>query len=155
VAGSGAAGSGAAGSGADAGTDSGSSGGSISFATDIYPIIMTGCTPCHTKTTSPDGQLDMSSATNAYKALLGTATPVTGAAAKTDLACKLLDAKKLRVEPNDAAHSYVYIKIATPQTMLTSNSCGAGMPEKPQSTLTLTTDQITKIQSWINGGAQP
>jgi hypothetical protein len=138
---------------ADGGTDTG--GGVISFATDIYPFLKTQCMPCHTKATNQDGgPLNMSTAAAAYTSLLGTATPVTGAAAKTDTGCKMLDSKKLRVEPGDPAHSYLYIKISNSDSTLMGMNCGPAMPETA-SNLTLTADQKTKVQSWIMGGAKP
>jgi hypothetical protein len=104
---------------------------------------------CHI--TATDGQLGMKDATTAYTNLVGTTM---GVAAKTDLNCKLLDASKKRVVINDPAHSYLYIKIATPQATLTTNTCGPAMPEKPNSTLTLTTDQIMKVRDWIHVGRE-
>jgi hypothetical protein len=161
------AGSGAAGSGNDAGMDSGTSSGAagssadassdaggaaISFATSVYPIIMVKCMPCHTKTASPDGMLAMSSATAAYTSLLGGA--MTGGAVMTDTGCQLLDTKKLRVEPGDPTHSYMYIKITNTDSQLSGKTCGPAMPETA-SGLTLTTAQKTTIHDWIMGGAKP
>ena len=89
------------------------------------------------------------------RSILGTATPVTGAPAKTDTGCKLLDTKKLRVEPGDPAHSYLYIKVSNTDAMLGgAMACGPAMP-KTGSNLTLTTDQKQKIHDWIMGGAKP
>jgi hypothetical protein len=163
----GSAGSGAAGSsndgGADSGTATGAAGSSadggagaggapISFATSVYPILMAKCMPCHTKTAGPDGMLGMSSATVAYTGLLGNA--MTGGAAMTNTTCQLLDTKKLRVEPNDPTHSYIYIKVTNTDSQLSAKACGPAMPETA-SGLTLTTAQKTTIHDWIMGGAKP
>ena len=142
------------GRGTDAGAG-GSTGATISFATSIYPFIKTQCMPCHTKATGQDGgPLDMSSAMAAYKSLVGTATPPTGAPAKTDTGCKLLDTKKLRVEPTDPMHSYLYIKITNTDAQLSAQNCGPAMPKTIRN-LTLTTAQIQSIHDWIMGGANP
>ncbi|HVU51119.1 MAG TPA: hypothetical protein VHL80_10560 [Polyangia bacterium] len=144
----------ATGNGGSGGGAGGSMGATVSFANDIYPFIMTQCMPCHTKATNQDGgPLDMSSASKAYASLLGTATPVTGAPAKTDTGCKLLDSKKLRVEPTDPMHSYIYIKITNSDTTLMGMNCGPAMPETA-SKLTLTADQKQKISDWITQGAK-
>jgi hypothetical protein len=158
TAGTGGTGGGSAGSGGKGGSGGGSGGSGgggtgISFATDIYPILSTKCTPCHTKAT-PDGQLGMSSASAAYTSLLGNAMPPTGAAAKTDTSCTMLDSKKLRVSPGDADHSYLYIKINNADSALMAAQCGPGMPETA-SGLTLSADQKMKIHDWIAGGAKP
>jgi hypothetical protein len=145
---------GAGGSTADAGA-AGTSGAMLSFATDIYtPIIAMKCMPCHTKASGQDGgPLDMSSAMAAYTSLVGTATPPTGALAKTDMNCKLLDSKKLRVEPGDPMHSYIYIKITNSDATLMGMNCGPAMPET-SSHLTLTADQKQKVSDWITQGAK-
>jgi hypothetical protein len=141
-------GTGAAGSKADGGTDGG--GATLSFATDVYPILMAKCMPCHTKTAGPDGMLAMSSATAAYTSLVGAA--MTGGAAMTNTTCQLLDTKKLRVEPGDPTHSYIYIKVTNTDSQLSAKACGPAMPETA-SGLTLTTAQKTTIHDWIMGGA--
>ena len=126
----------------------------LSFATDIYPIISVKCTPCHTTTNPPDGQLSMKDAATAYTSLLGNKNPVTGGAATSDTGCKLLDTKKLRVEPNMPAVSYIYIKISHTDTQLSAQNCGPAMP-KTGSNLTLTTAQIQMFSDWITQGAKP
>jgi hypothetical protein len=165
-AGNGSAGSMAGMSGGSAGSMAGMSGGSagagggtagmgggttLSFATDIYtPIIKTQCAPCHT--TNTDGNLSMKDAATAYTNLVG--ANMMGVAAKNDLNCKLLDTKKLRVEPGDPDNSYLYIKINNTDAQLGGTMmCGPAMP-KTGSNLTLTMDQKTKIHDWIMGGAK-
>jgi hypothetical protein len=137
------------------GGSAGMSGTAVSFATDIYPIITANCMPCHTKAANQDGgPLDMSSSMAAYTSLVGNATPPTGAPAKTDTSCTMLDSKKLRVSPGDPTHSYMYIKITNTDAALMAANCGPAMPETA-SKLVLTADQKTKIHDWIAGGAKP
>ncbi|HVZ73281.1 MAG TPA: hypothetical protein VHJ20_12960 [Polyangia bacterium] len=131
------------------GASGGSTGTVISFATDIYPIIANRCKTCHT--TASMGGLSMKDATTGYTNLVGTTM---GVAAGTDKTCTLLDASKKRVVVGDAAHSYLYIKIATPAATLQTDKCGPAMPDNGQNG-PMTTDEITKIQNWINGGAKP
>jgi hypothetical protein len=147
--GNGGAGGGMGGAGG-AGNPDGGSGAILSFATDIYPFIKTQCTPCHI--TNIDGMLSMKDATTAYTNLVGTTM---GVAAKTNLTCTMLSAAKKRVVPGDPAHSYIYIKTSMTNAALMPAGCQPAMPEMPQSTLTLTTDQVTKIHDWIMGGAKP
>jgi len=147
--GNGGAGGGMGGAGG-AGNPDGGSGAILSFATDIYPFIKTQCTPCHI--TNIDGMLSMKDATTAYTNLVGTTM---GVAAKTNLTCTMLSAAKKRVVPGDPAHSYIYIKTSMTNAALMPAGCQPAMPEMPQSTLTLTTDQVTKIHDWIMGGAMP
>ncbi len=100
--------------------------------------------PCHTKAANQDGgPLNMSSAMAAYTSLVGSATPPTGSPAKTDTSCTMLDSKRLRVEPGDPTHSYMYIKITNTDTALMAAQCGPAMPETA-SKLVLTADQKTK-----------
>jgi hypothetical protein len=144
---------GSAGAMGTAGGAGGTSGAMLSFANDIYPIVTAKCMPCHTKT-PVDGNLDMTTEMTAYTSLLGTANPVTGGVAKTDTGCKLLDAKKLRVEPGMPTPSYLYIKISHTDAQLSAQNCGPAMP-KTGSNLTLTTAQIQMFSDWITQGGKP
>jgi hypothetical protein len=142
---------GAGGAGGAGGGAGGSSGGMLSFATDIFPFIKTQCTPCHI--TNTDGQLSMKDAPTAFSNLVG--TNMMGVAAKTNLSCTQLDASKKRVVVGDPTHSFLYIKVSQTTAQLMPGGCQPAMPEMPQSTLTLTPDQVTKIHDWIMGGAKP
>jgi hypothetical protein len=140
------------GTGGGAGGGSGTGGGAtLSFATDIYPIIMNKCKDCHTKATGPSGMLAMKDAATAYASLVGAAG--TGVAAKTDMACTMLSAAKLRVVPSDPDHSFIYIKISQTQAALTAAKCGTAMPEN-NANGGVTADEKTKIHDWIMQGAK-
>jgi len=147
AAGAGAAGAGAAGSTADAGVDAGPS---LSFATDILPIINTSCHNCHQ--TGKDGNLDLTAA-NAYKSLVGTGT---GGAVLANTGCTLLDSKKLRVSPGDPTHSLMYLKVSTADATLKTATCGDSMPKNLTMPLNSTdAADVTKIMNWIMQGAHP
>jgi hypothetical protein len=129
------------------GGNAGTGGGALSYKTDIEPIIVTKCTPCHV--TASDGQLSL-------KMGAGYAALVTNGAAKTDLNCKLLNAaNKKRVIAGDPDHSYLWIKINNTDAMLSAQMCGPSMPELKNGATPLTADQKTKIHDWIMGGANP
>jgi hypothetical protein len=143
AAGSTAGATGAAGSGVDAGTDAIVS---LSYATDIEPIVTMKCGSggtCHTSGTPPANlQMKMGS---------GFASLVTNGAVTTT-ACTLLDAaNKKRVIPGNPNKSLMWIKLSTAATALTTANCGASMPK----TGTLTMAEKTKIHDWIMAGANP
>lgn len=100
----------------------------LSFAADIYPIVMAEC-GCHVGNTP--GQLAMPDADTAYANLVGVAS---------------IQVDQDRVVPGDAANSYLYVKITGTQPF--------GDPMPPMGPLLGAADQMA-IESWIAGGALP
>jgi hypothetical protein len=119
----------------DAGAQGASDGGAATF-TEVYAQIINGapdCNGCHTPP-DPTGDLDMSTQAVAYANLVG--KPATAAP-------KCASATQLLVDPGDAAHSLLYLKVTSPP-------CGSQMPLDGAA---LTAPQVELIESWINAGA--
>lgn len=100
----------------------------LSFAADIYPIIMTEC-GCHLG--NAPGQLAMPDADTAYANLVGVAS---------------IQVDQDRVVPGDPDNSYLQDKITGTQAF--------GDPMPPMGPLLGAADQMT-IETWIAGGALP
>jgi hypothetical protein len=132
-------------SGAASGSASGASGSAatLSFA-DVYANdIGCICVPCHAPPTGGgyvNGKLDLSSSTAAYTNLVGVAA-AGGACGTKNLT---------RVVAGNAATSLLYNKVNAKLAGQPAAPCGAGMPDNATS---LTSDQVTEIKNWINGGA--
>jgi mono/diheme cytochrome c family protein len=111
----------------DAGTITGPS-----WSAEVYPLISSNCSPCHTERAS--GALDMSSATAAYADLVDVdaAGPACGSGSR------------VRVVPGDAAGSLLYQKVAG------THDCGSQMPLAAPA---LSDGQIATIGDWIDAGA--
>jgi hypothetical protein len=139
---------GTSGMGGAAGMDVGQGGAPVvvanpTYATDIAPILMANCEPCHT--TEAKGGFNWS-----YDTLV-TNSDITSELAGT---CKYIDASKLRVVPGDPDHSLLWMKLALDQHQLEANGCGDHMPQAP-SPHVLTTAQLDTIRRWIVQGAMP
>jgi hypothetical protein len=106
----------------------------LSFAKDVYPIISTRCTPCHTESVS--GTLAMPNATTAHGNLLGVAS--------THPDCGDGD----RIVAGNAAASVLYRKV----TGMNGRLCGSQMPFMR---MELPAGEIATIEAWINSGAAP
>ncbi|MFV8752536.1 hypothetical protein ACNOYE_18470 [Nannocystaceae bacterium ST9] len=107
-------------------SDSSETGEPLSFAADVYPIIMAECS-CHVM--NAPGQLPMPNAAAAYANLVDVASVQVG-----------LD----RVEPGDPDASHLFKKITATQTF------GKPMPTLPP---LLAADQVAVFEAWIAGGA--
>lgn len=97
---------------------------SVHFATQIQPIFNSQCTSCH----GTQGGLSLQSGVS-----YGNLVNVQAQSACTNLK---------RVSPNDAANSVLYRKVS-------GTSCGSQMPQGGA----LNAQDITRIQTWINEGA--
>jgi len=117
----------------DSSDSSDSGGGDPGFATDIYPIIASNCSPCHTA--GPSGGLAMGSASEAYSNLVG--VDATGAPGK-------------RVVASSSATSYLVNKLEG-----TQGSVGGSGDQMPKGRNPLSSTQIGEIKAWIDDGALP
>jgi hypothetical protein len=120
------------------GSPMGGDGGSVSFTTDIYPIITTTCVPCHTAASGPSGGLDFSGSATAVYAKIVSQPPTTNAS------CTGLPSATMLIEPMSTANSLIYSKISTDTPV-----CGGRMPLGGA----LTPAQITLFATWINTDA--
>ncbi len=134
-------------SGATSGTSSGATSGAAgpSFAA-LYASIGLGCTclPCHATGGGGfvTGKLDLSTSDAAYKALVG----VKAAGGKCGTS------GLTRVVAGNAMQSLLYNKLNA-KTTKTAAPCGDPMPDG--NVAALSAGDITMIQAWINGGANP
>jgi hypothetical protein len=127
-------GNGGSSSSSSGGSDSGS-GGTISFATAVYPIFTANCVGCH----GPQNPIDMSvSASDARSRLVNQPAPAMVLCASST--------EKL-VLPGNSAMSILYSKVSSAMPV-----CGARMPLGGM--ILSATDQAT-IKNWIDEGAQP
>ena len=124
--------------GSDTGSDSGNGDGdgddSLSFESDILPLISDRC-GCHRSGNSP-GNLGLDSAT-AYGNLVGR---------------NATQAPMKRVEANSAENSYLPYKLKDTQASV--GGSGAVMP-KGQGAPRLSPEEIALVETWINEGALP
>jgi hypothetical protein len=135
-----AAGSGSAMSGSG-GNGSSTSGGKLSFATDVYELVIRKrCSACHTDAVSFGSlQLFPGGAAAAYANLVGMpAGPAEGNLCR--------DSGLVRVQPGDPDKSLIYLKLTKP-------SCGSQMP--PAAFAQPTPEQVELVRKWIADGAAP
>jgi hypothetical protein len=110
----------------------------LSFEADVFPIIQSNCS-CHG---GGSGGLTMSNATTAYDNLVSVPS--------------VHDANTNRVEPGDAANSFLYQKITATQAGLSPTN--GQMPKTAGQELSanpLSAGDMATIESWINDGAAP
>jgi hypothetical protein len=105
----------------------------LSFAADVYPIIMANCS-CHLFGPPPAG-LSMANVDTAYTNLVGVASTQ--------------QPSLLRVEPGNVDDSYLYQKITG--TQADPGPLNQQMP----TAVPLSADDIMTVADWIAGGAAP
>jgi hypothetical protein len=108
--------------------------------TQVYQLIQSKCSPCHTTTTAGNigitiGHLDMTTQANAYMNLVNAPTMGTECAGKGT-----------RVTPGDEETSIMYLKVSLDDP----TPCGAKMPFGLPA---LSQDEADLIENWIKGGA--
>lgn len=114
-------------------SDGGGGGGDTampSYATNVEPLLLSKCTPCHVDAMMPAGGLDLSAGVG-FMALVGQAS--------------VLEPDKMRIAPS-SAQSYIIHKLEGTQVT------GAQMPKDLAA---LTPMEIQIIKDWIDGGALP
>jgi hypothetical protein len=129
---------------ASAGTDGGAADtpvASLSFMTDVAPIVMSKCSPCHTTQAKAGFNWN-------YMNLVTNPTVT----ATTTVNCSFMMGSKKHVVPGMPNTSLMWIKLSRTSAELTTAKCGLPMPQSPQ---TLTSVEKTTIQDWIMGGAKP
>jgi hypothetical protein len=145
AAGTGAAGMGAAGTGAAGMGAAGTGAASLSYATDIAPIIANKCKTCHTTDNPPKAGMKITFDTLVTN---GTVTNT------QTVNCSFMMGSKKRVVPGSPDTSLLWIKISKTKTELTATTAKCDDP-MPEGGAVLTADEKTKIRDWIMGGAKP
>lgn len=116
----------------DAGTDGGTDAGLVSFATQVVPVFLARCDPCHISGVS--GGLSLTAA-NAYSQLVGpTAT---------------CDGTVRRVTASNPQASMLWRKLAN-----AAGICGGVMPPNTAGLATSAPADFLRIQTWIQQGAR-
>ena len=114
--------------------------GKLSFATDVYEmVIRRRCSACHNDAPSFGGLAFFPSAAMAYSSLVD--VPAGSAEANQ---CK--NSGLVRVKPGDPEHSLMYLKLTKPP-------CGSQMP--PAAVAQPTPEQVELVRKWIADGAAP
>lgn len=136
---------GGAGVGAGAAAGAGQSGGApgqLSFASDVYEMVIRArCASCHNDAPSFGGlALFPGGAATAYANLVNVP-----AGAEESYKCR--ESGLLRVKPGDPEHSLLYLKLTMP-------SCGSKMPPGALGG-TLSEEQLSLVRQWIEQGAAP
>ena len=106
--------------------------------TQVYAIITSRCTPCHTTAGGigiSQGHLDMTTKAAAFMNLVN--TPTAG------VACT---GKGTRVTPGDEATSIMYLKVSLDDPTPCGEKMPLGGPALPQA-------EADTIENWIKGGA--
>jgi hypothetical protein len=106
--------------------------------TQVYAIIISKCTPCHTTATGIGislGHLDMTTQANAYMNLVNTAAMGTQCGGKGT-----------RVTPGNEMTSIMYLKVSLDDPTPCGSKMPLGLPPLSQ-------DETDTIENWIKAGA--